>query len=129
MVPRLSGGRYRWTMRTDPSNIYTMDGKTIVSFRRERDCEMFARALESHHRANRVYPEFSQEFTILERLESLSVISIDRWNSDELVTFCMTNFFNILDIEKMVNYKMSGNIIRYDQHPIEMCIDHLEKKL
>jgi hypothetical protein len=116
-------------MRTLPNTIYTINGNTILSFRDENTCHKFAMALESHYRVTRTFPNIDEEFWCSSNTTNLEDISVDRWEIENLKEFCIHNFFDFLDVKSMINYKISGQITKFEGHSLDMCKDYLERKL
>jgi hypothetical protein len=116
------------------NRIFTVqkDGTSVLSFRNKGDALRFGKLVESHYELTYSWPTITFDDVLYfknTKVNKLKYVKIQEWHGDQLRSFCIENYLNMLDINTVENeYRLVGNLIRWDA-PMSIYIDMLNSRL
>jgi hypothetical protein len=116
------------------NRIFTVqkDGTSVLSFRNKGDALRFGKLVESHYELTYSWPTITFDDVLYfknTKTNKLKYVNIQEWHGDQLRSFCIENYLNMLDINTVENeYRLVGNLIRWDA-PMSIYIDMLNSRL
>lgn len=125
--PNTYGAKHLYTLHSEPNMIYAMKTPNpsllvaVVGFSKEEYAKTMGLMLETHRNRNHSWPSiYSDESVFLpaSTKSELELLTIFKWDEDDLSDFCAGNFFDLVTIQTMKpsdsGYSFTGNTHHYE---------------
>lgn len=129
------GVRRYYTLHID-KHVFTIqkNGTSVVAFRNKNDAIRFGKLIESHFDVTHTWPIINFDDPVFLRTyknSRLKYLDMKDWHADKLQSFCIENYFSMLDIHNFVeddSFRLVGNSVFWEA-PMSMYIDMLNGRI
>jgi hypothetical protein len=136
-LPTKQASRKYYTLHTKPNDVFTtrMDdrlGTAVVSFGIREDAVLIGQMLEKYYETQNEWPDVTEEKLVLPNITRsvpiLNHLFLTEWEFDELQMLCVSNFLNIVTVNKIHN-KRSGYTFSGDTYKLSASHEFYQARL